>query len=112
MIAAMLNIDEKQQSIVIVVIEADNLARMKQADPITLASIKAGGVLVAPRYPANLSLLIAYEEDDAELYRIARSSNTLDLIEYLERGWEFKPAIDGKDKSFHIPIHIPKVKDE
>jgi hypothetical protein len=108
MIAAVVDIDEKQQSIVIVVIEADNLARMKQADPITLESIKAGGALVAPRYPANLSLLIAYEEDDAELYRIARSHNALDLIKYLERGWEFKPAIDGKDKMFHIP----KVKGE
>jgi hypothetical protein len=107
MIAAMVNIDERQQSVLVVVIEKDNLDRMKQADPITLESIRAGGALVPPRYPLNLSLLLAYEENDAELYRMAKSANSLDFIKYLERGFKFKPEIDGKDRTFHVPKDKP-----
>lgn len=103
MIAAMLDVNELQQSILFIVIERDNLERMKKADPITLESVSHGGLLPVPKYPQDFSILIAYEEDDDELYRRARAGNTGELIRWLERGRQFIPGLDGKKEAFKIP---------
>jgi len=63
MLMSMINLDRLQQTILLVVIQRDNLDRMKKADPITLESTLAGGLLPPPRYPLNLSILMAYEDD-------------------------------------------------
>ena len=102
MIAAMLNVDPLKQSILVVVIEGDNLDRMKKADPITLESTKEGGLLEPPKYPLNLSLLIAYEEDQDELYRRAKT-NAVEMLKWLERGRVFIKGVDGKVEAFRIP---------
>jgi hypothetical protein len=102
MIAGMINSDELQQSILFVVIERDNLERMKQGDPATLESIMKGGVLLPPRWYMNFSVLIAYEEDDAELYRHARDGNGLELLQWLERGRKFVKGLDGAENTFSI----------
>jgi hypothetical protein len=101
MIAAMINIDEFQQSILLVVIERDNLERMKKADAATLESVNQGGVLIPPRYPQNFGALIAYEEDDAELYRRAKG-NPVELLQWLERGRKFIKGLDGAENVFSI----------
>jgi hypothetical protein len=97
----MLNVDELQQTILFVVIERDNLDRMRQADPATLESILKGGVLAPPKYPMNFNVLIAYEEDDAELYRRAKE-DPLEMLKWLERGRRFVKGIDGKENSFSL----------
>jgi hypothetical protein len=102
MIAAMINVDELQQSILFVVIERDNLDRMKKADPATLESVMKGGILAPPRWYMNFSVLIAYEEDDAELYRRVNESNGLELLQWLERGRKFIKGLDGKENAFSI----------
>lgn len=96
MIAAMLNIKELQTSILIVVIEPENLERMKTGDPATLESISKGGILVPPLFPLNFSTLLAYEPDTAELY-IKAQGPPEDFLRWLERGRKWDPAKDGKE---------------
>ena len=101
MLAAMMDIDELQQSILIVVIESDNLKRMKKADPITLESINNRGALKPPKYPQNFNTLIAYEEDDATLWAKAKR-NPVEMLRWLERGRIFDPKTDGMKNAFKM----------
>lgn len=102
MIMAMVDVDQLKKSILCVVIETNNLVRMEKADPVTLESIKEGGLLPAPKYPENLSLLIAYEPDIDELYKRAREGGPK-LLAWLERGRKFIPGVDGKVEAFRVP---------
>lgn len=106
MILATINIDELRMTMVLVVIERDNLERMKEADPITLESINYKGLLEVPKYPNNLNLLIAYEEDDEELYRLAQQGGML-LLKYLERGRKWREGEDGTKNAVRLS---PRVK--
>lgn len=100
MIMSMVELDERKQTILYVIIERENLARMEKADPITLESIAEGGMLPAPRYPANFSVLIAYEPDSEELYKMAQRPPM--LIRWLERGRKYIRGLDGKENSFKM----------
>ena len=103
MITARLNFEEEKSSVLLIVFEKDNLERMKQADPITIESPRRGGkIMQGIKYPESLSLLIAYEEDDAELYRLSKAGDLLALLTYLERGRKFDPKTDGADNVFHL----------
>jgi hypothetical protein len=102
MICAMMNVDELNKSILVVVIEKDNLERMTKADPITLESLNNRGMLPPPKYPLNFSILIAYEEDQDELYKQIRRNN-INLLNWLERGRVFIKGVDGVQHSFRIP---------
>jgi hypothetical protein len=90
MVAAMLNIKELHKSVLIVVVETDNLERMKDGDPCTLESISQGGALAPPLYPLNLATLIAYEPDTTELY-IKAQGDPLEFLRWLERGRKWRP---------------------
>ena len=107
MVAAILNFDQTQESVMLIVIERDNLERMEKADPITLESVERGGVLMPARYPHQLSLLIAYEKDDAELYRLVRESSMVELLRWLERGRKWIEQEDGKKNTFKAREKMP-----
>ena len=109
MIAAVMNFHDLKRSVIVVVIEADNLQRMKKGDPATLETHSLGGVLPDILYPTNYGVLVAYEEDEVELYKMARTGDGADLLRYLERGRKFLRHIDGTDKAFTIP---GKVEDQ
>lgn len=98
MIAAMMNIDNLEQSLLVVVIESGNHRRMELGDPITLESTLNGGLLVPPKYPKNFNVLIAYDADEKTLYEMAKG-DAGDFLQYLERGRKFYPGIDGKENS-------------
>jgi hypothetical protein len=102
MIAGMLNLDHRHSSILIVVIERENLDRIKKADPITMGSVKKGGWLEIPKYPQDFSIFLAYEEDQDELYRRARADRGK-FLEWLERGRVFIKDVDGVEHTFKIP---------
>lgn len=102
MIMTMLNIDEQKKSILFVVIETANLERMKKADPITLESPASGGILPAPKYPQDFSVVFAYEPDSDELYKMARKGG-IALLKWLERGRKWIPGVDGPGESFRVP---------
>jgi len=102
----MLMLNFKGRSLLVVTMEKDNLDRMKKADPITLESTLAGGLLPPPLHPENFSVLFAYEEDDVELYRRAKG-NVGELIRWLERGRTWKEGVDGKKNAFNMPKERP-----
>lgn len=98
MIAAMLNIDELQRSILIIVIESGNLRRMELGDPATLESTNNGGVLTPPRWPLNFNVLIAYDTDEKKLHEMAKG-DLADFLRYLERGRKYYKEIDGVENA-------------
>jgi hypothetical protein len=95
-----LDFDQDKSSVLFVVITPDNLKRLKQADPITLESQKRGGMLTF-KYGNNLSILVAYEEDEEAMKAMAAKS-PIEFLAYLERGRTWNPSEDGKENV--IPI--------
>lgn len=79
----------------IVVFFKENLERMKGGDPAEL-SLKqiadAGKNLVKP------AIMICYEEDEKKFTQIANRGNLKSLIEYLQRGWKFRPDQGDHDR--------------
>jgi len=113
MIAAMMNVPETRDSILVVVIEKDNLDRMRTGDPATLESISKGGILPPPIYPLNLSMLVAYEEDETELY-IKAQGDKLKFLEWLQRGWKFIKGKDGIEntRSIRTPNKVEAINEK
>ena len=102
MMVMMVNVDELRETVLFVIMETDNVKRMEKADPITLESAQRGGLLPVPKYPQNFSLLIAYETDSEELYRMAKIGG-MEMLKWLERGRKFIKGVDGKQEAFRIP---------
>jgi hypothetical protein len=102
MMATLVNNDERQESYILVVIQPDNLERMRKADPITLESVALGGILPTAKYPEKLGVLIAYEEDEVALYKAAQSGNFADMIRFVHRGYRFNRDEDGTQRAFSI----------
>lgn len=94
MIFSQMDIDSLQQSIIVIVIQPENLNRMRKADPVTLEAKVRGGMLMPARYPNNVSVLVAYEDDEGGLYERIRTGGVMGLLEYLERGRQWLP-VDG-----------------
>ena len=78
--------------IVIVVLEAENLERMKQADPadLQLLDYVKGPMLNAPL--KQLDMVIAYEDDLTEIMRIKESEGPWGIVKWLERGRKIIPG--------------------
>lgn len=111
MIAAVMNFTDLKRTVIVVVIEPENMDRMRQADPITLETQSLGGVLPDIQYPTNYGILIAYEPvDEVELYKRARLGGG-ELLSYLERGRKFLRHVDGPEHSFKIPQQPGKPDD-
>jgi hypothetical protein len=102
MMATLVNNDERQESYLIVVLQPDNLARMRKSDPITLETTALGGILPTAKYPEKLALLVAYEEDEVALYRAAQTGNLADILQLVNRGYKFKRDDDGTERCFSI----------
>jgi hypothetical protein len=112
MIAAMMNVPETRDSILVVVIEKENLNRMSTGDPATLESLSKGGILPPPMFPLNLSMLVAYEEDETELY-IKAQGDKIKFLQWLERGRKFIKGKDGVENTLQItPSEIEKINEE
>jgi hypothetical protein len=78
----------------IVMVQPDNLERMKQSDPVTLQNF-AGGLLRRITYPNCVRLIVAFEEHIKPLEALAKAHDIDGLIKYVERGYDFKPMLDG-----------------
>jgi hypothetical protein len=101
MIASVVNDDEKQRSYLIVIIQPDNLERMRKADPLTLETER--GILPPVKYPARLNVLIAYEEDDFKINKLALEGDTPEIFRYIMRGFKFsREQGDGTENSFKL----------
>lgn len=69
----------------IVIIDDNNVARMKTADPPEVVLKDCGKILINPR------ILICHENDSPELTRILQNRDIEKIVQYLERGFEFRP---------------------
>ena len=76
------------ESLLVIVIEGDNLKRMEKADPITLRSVCVGGALASIAHPDNLQVLLAFERDSGPVYEFLRRQDKAGLLRYLTRGFE------------------------
>ncbi len=99
MIATLINNDANQESILVIVIESANLERMKRADPITLETTPLKGLLPVPKYPERFGVMIAYEEDEVELYKHAAAGT---ILGYIGRGFKFNRDLDGTERAFSM----------
>jgi hypothetical protein len=79
----------------IVILERDNMERMQEADPVTLAPKSQGGMLPAVKYPDNFSMIIAYEPEPSQIYALASEGRFKDIIDHVMRGYKFT-KLDGK----------------
>lgn len=79
--------DDKQahESWLIVVIEANNLPRMRRADPITIQAMALGGVLKPFLFPQQIRLCIAYDENPDRVRKIIANVGAEGLLQYLRR---------------------------
>jgi len=95
-----LPINTDDQTLIVVVIEKENLERMKQADPITLHSIEQGGTIDI-LHPNNYEIVLAYEEDSTILMAMAQRGDVRGMLRYLSRGFNHIEGVDGV-KTEHI----------
>ncbi|HEY2352010.1 MAG TPA: hypothetical protein VGH83_05835 [Candidatus Acidoferrum sp.] len=103
MIATLIDHDARKESFLIIIIQPDNLERMRKADPITLETKEIkGGLLPTPKYPARLTVVIAYEEDDFEINKLALTGEFSEVLRYIMRGYKFHRDIDGKEHAFTL----------
>jgi hypothetical protein len=72
-----------RRRILILVLEKENLVRMRDADPIDL---KTDDYFVTQRNAAGIELLIAYEEDRDKLLALNQSGGIAEVVRWLERG--------------------------
>ncbi|HEV8189495.1 MAG TPA: hypothetical protein VGP83_17200 [Pyrinomonadaceae bacterium] len=86
MLFAQINIDELKQTIWLIVLEAANLQRMQVADPINLEADSRGGLIHTPKYPDNMSVLVAYEWDTGPIDQLSLSGDLYSFLDHLERG--------------------------
>ena len=87
--------DHDRETMIVIVIEPDNLHRMEQADPITLEVAQRGGMLKPVKYPEGLRLMIAYEPEPGRFYEMIQQGRTVDMLRDLMRGYKFQSK-DGE----------------
>jgi hypothetical protein len=94
--------DEKHISGLVLILEKDNIERMKQADPVTLETVSKGGFLPVPKYPENFMMMIAYEEDTAIVYEFMLKKDYSGMLKHLRRGYKWTDT-DGLKFSWKLP---------
>jgi hypothetical protein len=57
-----------KDSLLVIILEEDNVKRMEKADPITLQSALHGGVLIPIEHPGSLQVVVALETDSGRVY--------------------------------------------
>lgn len=98
MIFIPINDEKREKTLVMLIIEKNNLERMKAGDPITIESVSDGGVLLKKvKYPGNMSWMIAYSEDDRVLYRLARNGDLAGIATHIQRNRKWVPEEDGRN---------------
>ena len=102
MMVTMVDNDESKETYLVLVLQPDNLKRMRRSDPVTIETTLTGGVLPVAKYPDRLMMLVAYEEDEVELYKIAQSGDFGAMLTFLRRGYKFDRDIDGTHRAFSL----------
>ncbi len=88
-------IDDKHYS-VFVVLEDENLERMRAYDPAELVLSKVEGNFPGKRLK-DIVIGYATAADVAEVLRLANDGKPREALKYLSRGWAFKPEAGDYD---------------
>lgn len=78
--------------VVVLVLEADNLERMKLGDPVDLQFRAYAGHWNVNRPIRDVDLIVAYEKDMAAITAFHKRQDMAGLMNYLERGRHHLPG--------------------
>jgi hypothetical protein len=78
--------------ILVLVLEKENLDRMREGDPLDIQFAKYRGNLPIDSQLKQVDLVIAYEEDLTAIMRFQQNKDLPGLLEYLERGRKIVPG--------------------
>lgn len=78
--------------VLVLVLEKENLDRMRVGDPLDFQPRVLGAKLNATISVGDLDIIIAYEEDLGPLMEFQRNNDPLGLIAYIERGRKHQPG--------------------
>jgi hypothetical protein len=81
-----------KHDMLILILDGDNIARMRAADPAELALRDCGKHLVNP------TVLLCLEEDQRALTPLLHAGDLQAIIRYLKRGWQFRPDRGDHDR--------------
>ena len=76
---------------VIIVLDKTNIERMKEADPVILEQL-------GPYVLFNPKVTICYEDQSPELTRLVHGRDLNGLVEFLTRGFKFRPERGDHDR--------------
>jgi hypothetical protein len=77
---------ERGPVVVVLILEKENLDRMKEADPFDIQFRDYRGHMNIHRPISDLDFVIAYEEDTNKILDFKRSNDIGALLKWLERG--------------------------
>ena len=83
---------DHEHDALIIVLDKDNLSRMQQADPPEIELRRCGKTLINP------AICVCYQDPSPEWNRIVQGGNLAGMIEYLQRGWKFRPEQGDHDR--------------
>ncbi len=78
--------------VVVLVVEAENLERMKQADPYDMQFRQYEAKMPVERRLRDVDLVIAYEDDTAQIVKFKQENDLAGLMQWLERGRVIRPG--------------------
>lgn len=84
--------EERGPLVVFVVLEKENLERMRKGDPCDLQFTNYKAFLPVEQPISQLDLVIAYEEDKNSLMKFKAANDIAGLLKWLERGRKHQPG--------------------
>jgi hypothetical protein len=80
----------------IVVLQADNITRIKEADPASVDLWKLGEPWTMLRLN-DIHITYASEADTAVVASLAKEGKHKEIVEFLGRGWKYRPEAGDHD---------------
>lgn len=95
-------IDDDQRYDLCVILQDDNIARMKTYDPAELLTANLPQIYQS-RKIRNVIIMYATEEEVPRITAMCRAGQIKEALKYLSRGWVFRPeAGDNDDPYRHV----------
>lgn len=90
-----LETENHEHDALIIVLDPDNLERMKGGDP---AEVKLKQLRQAGKNLVDPAIVLCYEKPSPKFNRLIQSGDTLAVIQYLQRGWQYRPEAGDHDR--------------
>lgn len=76
----------------VIILEAENLKRMREGDPLDFQPHVLGNHFNMHRSIRDLTIIVAYEEDLKPIMQFQKVNDLVGLMTYLERGRRHEPG--------------------